>query len=368
VSVAPPKLGRYRVDELLGSGGMALVYRGHDARLQRVVAIKLLADNLAEDDSFRRRFVREARTVARLAHPNVVRIYDVGESGGRPYFVMEFVDGETLAGHLRRRQRLPVHEAVRIADGLASGLEHAHGAGLVHRDVKPHNVLLTADGGVKIVDFGIARLLDETAITLSGSVLGTAAYLAPEQALGGDITPAADVYALGVVVFEMVAGRVPFGAARSLDVRRRRTTPSLQDIAPDVPAGLDALVRACLTADPSQRPTAADVAEHLRRIAAELPTDAVLSASAGATPVGVVDAKTRVQTRVSTRSPGAVRSRRGKLLWLAAGVALVLALALTAVFANGSPSRPEQAPTPPLPSTPAGRAHELSAWLRAHAG
>jgi eukaryotic-like serine/threonine-protein kinase len=368
MSVAPPSLGRYRIDELLGSGGMALVYRGHDVRLERAVAIKLLADNLAEDESFRRRFVREARTVARLAHPNVVRIYDVGEARGRPYFVMELVDGETLAVQLRRRQRLPVQEAIRIASGLCAGLDHAHQAGLVHRDMKPHNVLLTTDGGVKIVDFGIARLVDETAITQSGSVLGTAAYLAPEQALGGDVTPAADVYALGVVLFEMVAGRVPFDAAQALDVRRRHASPSLQAAAADVPRALEELVRDCLQPDPSQRPAVADVSERLQRIAAELPTDAGSPALTAETARIGAAADKRVQTRIAPRRRRTARPRRRALLWLGAGVVLAVALALTAVFAAGSSSRPKQAPPATLPSSPAAQARELSAWLRAHAG
>ena len=190
--------GRYRLERPLGHGGMATVYLAHDVELDRPVAVKLLAESLAGDQAFRRRFLREARLAARLSHPNVVGVYDAGEAeDGRPYIVMEYVDGSTLEG----RGRLPPREAVGLAVQACHGLAHAHAAGLVHRDVKPHNLLLRSDGTLKVADFGIARAAEATALTQVGTVLGTAAYLAPEQATGGEVTPATDVYSLGAVLY-----------------------------------------------------------------------------------------------------------------------------------------------------------------------
>ena len=177
--------GRYRLGRPLGHGGMATVYLGRDSELDRPVAVKVLAENLAGDAVFRERFLREARLAARLSHPNVVSVYDAGEDAdGRLYIVMECVEGETLADVLRERGRLPAAEAVGLALQACRGLAHAHAAGLVHRDVKPQNLLLREDGTLKIADFGIARAAETTALTQVGTVLGTAAYLSPEQALG----------------------------------------------------------------------------------------------------------------------------------------------------------------------------------------
>ena len=189
---------------------MAVVYLARDIELDRAVAVKLLAENLAGDPSFEKRFVREARLAARLSHPNVVSVYDAGEDGGRPYIVMEYVEGETLADLLARRGRIPPDEARGLALQAANGLAHAHAAGLVHRDVKPQNLILRGDGTLKIADFGIARAAEATALTQAGTVLGTAAYLSPEQALGEEVGPAADVYSLGAVLYELLTGRPPF--------------------------------------------------------------------------------------------------------------------------------------------------------------
>jgi serine/threonine protein kinase len=207
--------GRYRVERTLGSGGMAIVVLARDRELDRPVAIKLLADNLARDADLRARFVREARLAARLSHPNVVKVFDAGEDGGRPYIVMECVNGPTLAEVLARRGRLPPDEAVDLAIQACAGLDHAHEAGLVHRDVKPHNLLLRDDGLLKVADFGIARAVQATRLTEAGTILGTGAYLSPEQAAGEDVTAAADLYSLGAVVYELLTG-----------VRRTRTSRS----------------------------------------------------------------------------------------------------------------------------------------------
>jgi serine/threonine protein kinase len=176
--------GRYRLERPLGHGGMASVYLALDTELDRPVAVKLLAENLSGDESFRVRFVREARLAAGLSHPNVVGVYDAGEEDGRPYIVMELVEGETLADVLARRKRLPPDVAVGLALQACAGLERAHAAGLVHRDVKPQNLLVRRDGTLKVADFGIARAAEATALTQVGTVLGTAAYLSPEQLAG----------------------------------------------------------------------------------------------------------------------------------------------------------------------------------------
>ena len=210
---------RYRLERPLGHGGMASVHLARDTELDRPVAVKLLAENLSGDESVHRRFVREARLAARLSHPNVVSVFDAGEDGGRPYIVMEYVDGENLAELLARRGRIPPDEARGLALQAAQGLAHAHAAGLVHRDVKPQNLILRRDGTLKVADFGIARAAEATALTQAGTVLGTAAYLSPEQALGEEVTPATDVYSLGVVLYELLTGR---HAVPGRDARRPR--------------------------------------------------------------------------------------------------------------------------------------------------
>jgi Protein kinase domain len=199
--------GRYELGDRLGHGGMATVYRAHDRKLDREVAIKLLADNFAGDEEVRRRFSREARLAARLDHPNVVQVYDVGEEEDRPYIVMEYVEGGTVGDKLTRRRRsLATNEALELLSQLCDGLGHAHSKKLVHRDIKPQNLLLReADGCLKITDFGIARAAEETTrLTHPGKVIGTDRYMAPEQLADGKITPAADVYACGVVADEML--------------------------------------------------------------------------------------------------------------------------------------------------------------------
>jgi serine/threonine-protein kinase len=198
---------RYELSERLGHGGMATVYLAHDHKLDREVAIKLLADNLAGDDELRTRFSREARLAARLDHPNVVQVFDVGEEDGRPYIVMEYVEGGTVGDRLgRRRRSLATNEAVQLLAQLCDGLGHAHAKKLVHRDIKPQNLLLReSDGCLKITDFGIARAGEETTrLTRPGKVIGTDRYMAPEQLADGKITPAVDVYACGVVADEIL--------------------------------------------------------------------------------------------------------------------------------------------------------------------
>jgi eukaryotic-like serine/threonine-protein kinase len=203
---------RYELSERLGHGGMATVYRAHDRKLDREVAIKVLADNFAGDDELRKRFSREARLAAKLDHPNVVQVFDVGEEDGRPFIVMEYVEGGTVGDRLERRRRsLATNEALQLLNQLCDGLGHAHAKKLVHRDIKPQNLLLReSDGCLKITDFGIARAGEETTrLTHPGKVIGTDRYMAPEQLADGKITPAVDVYACGVVADEILPDARP---------------------------------------------------------------------------------------------------------------------------------------------------------------
>src|SRR5438445_2999666 len=201
---------RYRLLRRIATGGMGSVWEGEDSVLHRSVAVKVLLEGLAADGRFLERFRREARAAAGLSHPNVASVYDYGEEDGTPYIVMELLRGETLAERLRREGALPADEAVRITEGVAAALQAAHDAGVVHRDVKPGNVMLTPAGEVKVLDFGIAAASWATPITATGAAIGTATYISPEQASGQPSTPASDVYSLGVVLFEMLAGRPPF--------------------------------------------------------------------------------------------------------------------------------------------------------------
>src|SRR5579862_268809 len=235
--------GRYEIERPLGHGAMAVVDLARDRELDRHVALKRLAENLARDEELRARFLREGRLAARLAHPNIVRVFDVGETEGRPYIAMEYVEGETLADLLERRGSLTASEAAELGAQIARALAAAHAAGLVHRDVKPHNLLLRHDGVLKLGDFGIAVGVEGTKLTVAGTVLGTAAYLAPEQARGEHVTSAVDVYALGLVLIELVTGR-PDRSAR-------------------VRGPLGETIARCLANDPRNRPTAAEVEREL---------------------------------------------------------------------------------------------------------
>src|ERR687885_925212 len=248
---------RYRLERRLGVGGMATVQLAFDTRLERHVAVKLLAEHLAEDVSFVSRFRREALAAARLVHPNIVQVFDFGldDATSRNYIVMEFVDGESCAEILRERGHLPPEEAVDILTQACRGLDYAHRNGVVHRDVKPGNLLRSRDNAVKLADFGIAKAAEQSDITKVGSVLGTAAYLSPEQARGEPAGPGSDLYALGVVAYQLMAGRLPYEAASLTDLARLQSTPPprLDELAPDVPPALATAVLHALASDPEER-------------------------------------------------------------------------------------------------------------------
>jgi eukaryotic-like serine/threonine-protein kinase len=248
--------GRYRLDEQVGIGGMARVYRGFDTLLERQVAVKTLNREVASDSDPLERFRREARAVARLSHPHIVTVIDAGEDDGTPYIVFEYIEGETLKQRIRRLGRLEIPEAVAYAIELARALGAAHDAHIVHRDVKPQNVLIDGDGRALITDFGIARTLTEEGLTADGRVLGTTDYVSPEQALGRPVTGQSDIYALGVVIFEMLTGEVPFSAENQVAVAMKHVRDELPDVQqrrPEVSAGLAAVIDRATAKDVRQR-------------------------------------------------------------------------------------------------------------------
>src|SRR6201987_3694524 len=225
--------GRYRLEARIGSGGMSTVYRATDETLQRQVAIKLMNREIASDSDQLERFRREARAVAQLSHPHIVGVIDYGEDDGRPYIVFEYVEGETLKDRIRRNGRLAITEAVAYAIEIARALGTAHARHIVHRDVKPQNVLIDEEGTAKVTDFGIARSLTEEGLTADGRVLGTTDYVSPEQALGQDVGPQSDLYSLGVVLFEMLTGDVPFHGENQVAVAMKHVREDLPDLQRD---------------------------------------------------------------------------------------------------------------------------------------
>src|SRR4051794_33394185 len=237
--------GRYRLDAQVGTGGMSTVYRAFDSTLERRVAIKLMHRDIAGDSDQLERFRREARAVARLSHPHIVGVIDAGEEDGRPYIVFEYVEGETLKDRIRRLGRLPVDEAIAYAIEIARALGAAHGRGIVHRDVKPQNVLVDEEGSAKVTDFGIARSMDDSGLTADGRVLGTTDYVSPEQALGDDVNGQSDLYSLGIVLYEMLTGDVPFHGENQVSVAMKHVREDLPDVSkrrPEVAAGLAAIL------------------------------------------------------------------------------------------------------------------------------
>lgn len=248
---------RYRIDEKIGVGGMAVVYKGEDFLLGRAVAIKILHDNFAQDDAFVAKFRREAQAAGKLSHPNIVNMYDVGQDQGYHYIVMEYVEGETLKEYILRHTQLSIDAAVKFTIAIAEGLEHAHTMGIVHCDIKPHNIIITPQGRVKVTDFGIARAMN-TANTMmyTNSVMGSAHYLSPEQAAGKPVDGSTDIYSLGVVLYEMLTGRVPYEGESAISValkhvRERLTPPTRYN--PHIPPLLEAAVIKALAKQPEDR-------------------------------------------------------------------------------------------------------------------
>ena len=356
--------GRYELHEALGTGGMATVWRGVDRVLARPVAVKVLNEGLAEDSLFAERFAREARHAAMLLHPAIVTVFDSGEDEtGAPYLVMELVDGRTLAELLTETPRLPVDRAIAIASTVCDALQVAHAAGLVHRDIKPGNIMVGDDGQVKVVDFGIAKAgNDEAQLTSAGSVLGTASYLAPEQATASEVDARADLYALGCVLTEMLTGQPPFTGATPVEVAWKHVSERpapLSALRPDITPALDAAVLRLLEKEPGRRPADAATAR------AELQAAGRGAATSWLPQVDEPDALNRTMAMPPlaapqhewmsgpgpmTTTPPAPRRRRRTVL-IAAAVAVVAACVVAAVAAQSGPSTPTADPTPSTHAT-----------------
>ena len=259
--MSPPTevAGRYLIERRLGAGGMSTVFMARDTVLERPVAVKLLAEHLADDEAFVYRFRREALSAARLQHPNIVQVFDSGQdpSTQRHYIVMEYVDGPSAADMLRESKQLEIGETVGLVRDACHGLDYAHRAGVVHRDVKPGNLLFAEENGItKLADFGIAKAAEQTRITQVGSVLGTAAYLSPEQARGEEAGPPSDIYSLGVCTYQFLTGRLPheYTSLTELALKQQQDQVApLREYRPEVPPELDEAVRVALERDPNAR-------------------------------------------------------------------------------------------------------------------
>jgi hypothetical protein len=352
--------GRYVLIERIAAGGMGSVHKATDERLGRTVAVKLLRDELAGDPRFVERFRREARAVAALSHPNIAGVFDYGEDDNHYFIVMEYIDGKDLAQRMRTESPFSPERAMRVAAGTLDALQHAHSAGVVHRDIKPANIIVTSrvagsDGThnerVKVTDFGIARAVGDSTLTATGSVLGTANYLSPEQASGGNVGPAADQYSTGIVLYEMLVGTVPFTGDSPVAIAMRHMSDELappSTLNPDVPQALDAVVMRATAKEPADRfPDAQTMASELRR--ALEPGAARAPAGAGA-----VGGDTAVLNGSGDTSPQTVGARlagdwnpqrvgRAVLATFAALIAIALLLLLFRVFTGeDEPTRAER--------------------------
>jgi len=351
--------GRYRLQERIASGGMGTVWAAEDETLHRRVAVKVLNEGLSADERFTERFRREARAVAGVSHPNIAGVFDYGEEDGRPYIVMELIDGETLADGLARMGRLDPEETVRIGAAVADALALAHANGIVHRDVKPANIMLDRADHVRVMDFGIAATLEgSTGLTATGAVMGTSRYIAPEQADGERATPASDVYSLGVVLYEMLAGQPPFvrqtPVATAMAHIHERPRP-LQEVRPDTPPALAEAVHHCLAKDPKRRPTATELAAELRSVepasaltvplavggdTEALPTPPVPGATKESGPEHAATRTLPLGLRVppGTMSPERPRRER-RARWLVGAAVIAIILLIIGLVASGSTER-----------------------------
>jgi eukaryotic-like serine/threonine-protein kinase len=334
--------GRYRLEARIGAGGMSTVYRATDETLERQVAIKLMNREVASDSDQLERFRREARAVAQLSHPHVVGVIDAGEDHGRPYIVFEYIEGETLKQRIRRCGRLPIAEAVAYAIEIARALGAAHARHIVHRDVKPQNVLIDEEGSAKVTDFGIARTLDEEGLTADGRVLGTTDYVSPEQALGQHVTGQSDLYSLGIVLYEMLAGEVPFKGDSQVAVAMkhvREALPDIQSLRPEVSSALAAVIDRATAKRPEHR--YADDAELIADLEDVL---AIEAARAGSATGEVTTVLRTLPSRTQRRVPYSIRHRIGTvLITLVALVAVgggVAWLVTRAHHGTGSPGPP----------------------------
>ena len=252
---------RYEILEMIGSGGMAQVYRARCHRLNRLVAVKILRSDLARDADFRRRVHDESQAVAMLSHPNIMSVYDVSRSGDIEYIVMELIDGITLKQYMKQKGTLNWREALHFITQIMKGLSHAHSRGIIHRDIKPHNIMVLRDGSVKVADFGIARLASSAQSTITQEALGSVHYISPEQAKGSRVDARSDIYSAGVVLYEMITGRLPYEgeSAVSVAIQHINSMPlSPRELNPDIPEALEAITLKAMAPNPDNRYSSAD--------------------------------------------------------------------------------------------------------------
>jgi eukaryotic-like serine/threonine-protein kinase len=376
-STSSPDLiaGRYRLDALLGRGGMGEVRAGTDLRLDRPVAVKLLRAELSDQPELRTRFEREARAAARISHPNVVAVYDTGEHHGVPYIVMERLEGNSLANELSAGRLSETRACMLILETL-SALDAAHQLGVLHRDIKPGNILLGFNGHAKVADFGIAKVAEDTDPATTGVLLGTAAYVSPERLAGAPATPTSDVYAVGVVLFESLAGRPPFSSDTPLGLVRSIAAdapPSLAAIRPDVHAAVVAVTEKAIAKDPARRfGSAASMAVALANAtspspsAADGPTVPIATARAArqaaeAVPIAPTEVVTTPPPAAGPSEPHA-RPSSALRYWLAAAIGLfvVMAIVIVAFTMRSDDSSPAQSTT----TTPAADTTGIPGPLR----
>jgi eukaryotic-like serine/threonine-protein kinase len=327
---------RYRLDELVGEGGMAIVYRGYDLVLNRDVAVKLLRDQYGSDENFLARFDREAQSAARLSHPNVVNVYDVGEDDGVRYIVMENIDGPNLKELIKRQGPFTVEGATFVIRQIANGLDYAHARDLVHRDIKPQNILVDNNGNVKVVDFGIAKGISDSNLTEAGTGMGTVHYVSPEQARGEQATPASDVYATGVVLYEMLTKTIPFDADSPVGVAMQHVSavpPPPTQFNPNLPPEIDDFINIALAKDPADRfSSAGELASALEALArgegvAAPGATRMMAGGAAAAAAGTMARPTRKRPGGRNRGPnnraGNFRDDVGCVTWLIGSAILI---------------------------------------------
>jgi eukaryotic-like serine/threonine-protein kinase len=325
--------GRYRLEAKLGSGGMSTVYLARDQTLDRDVAVKVMHREMSEQADQLERFRQEARAVAKLSHPNVVAVIDAGEDGGHPYIVFEYVEGETLKQRINRVGALDPQEALAYAIEIARGLTVAHARHMVHRDVKPQNVLIDAEGRAKLTDFGISRQLEQDGMTATGRVLGTTDYVAPEQAMGHGADPRSDIYSLGVVLYEMLIGQVPFHADSQVGVAMKHVNEELPDVQqrrPEVSAAAALVVERATAKDPDKRYQ--DVGEMIDDLSTALEVEAARAGSTTGEATSILDAVPPAKRKLSSRAR-----------WSWAAIALIVLVGggfLVATFVIGGGNTP----------------------------
>ena len=331
--------GRYRIEKRIGTGGMADVFLARDESLGRQVAIKILAERYAQDEAFVERFRREATAAAGLSHPNIVSVYDRGQASGTSYIAMEYLNGPTLKDEITSRAPLPEAEVVNWATQALDALEYAHRQGVVHRDIKPHNMVLTDEGRLKVADFGIARAANVQQMTEAGSIVGTAQYLSPEQARGLDVGPQSDLYSMGIVVYEMLTGELPFTGDSAVEIAMKQVSdppPSIRKQNRLVSEGLEQVVMRALSKDPALRHhSARQMAEELRRVShggavssdTQMATRVLTGGAAAA--AAYTGAQTSVIPPGGTKPPPERESpRRSALPWLLVLVLLIVSAAV----------------------------------------